>query len=142
MGVIRNIKVTRNTTGRLLSNCTKGSSPPPVPDAVEGFSHQEGAKTPGAASDDEDGRSERPFLNGGKMLDDLEGWSENNASASEAVVKAERHTTHMTIQNLQDRTVKHVTDAQKKMTDRVNILKHDVVHDDHDNPKRPTESTN
>jgi hypothetical protein len=111
----------------------------PPAEAVEGYSHQEGAKTPGASPDDSDGLSERPFVNGGRMHDDLEGWSENNASASEAVVKAERHTTGLTIEKLQDRTVKHVMDAQQRITSRTSVLRHDGECDDHGNPKRPTE---
>jgi len=112
----------------------KGSKP------VEGYSHQEGAKTPGSSPDDDDGRLEHPFINGGPLLDDLEGWSENNASASEAVVKAERHTVNLTIEKMQDRTVKHVTDAQHRA--RPSVLKHNAEQDELGNPKEPRESVN
>jgi hypothetical protein len=133
----------RTPSGGAAGHAVPGAPVPGahVPDAVEGYSHQEGAKTPGASPDDEDGLSERPFINGGNMLDDLEGWSENNASASEAVVKAERHTTGLTIEKLQDRTVKHVTDAQHKVTGRTSVLRHDEKLDDQGNPKEPTETT-
>jgi len=102
----------------------------PTPAADAGVSHKEGETTPGAGDEPE----ERPFINGGPLLDDIEGWSENNASASEAVVKAERHDSHLSIERLQDRTVKHVVDAHGAVTEKTSVLK----HQDADRPEGTT----
>lgn len=45
-------------------------------------------------------------IDGGDLL--VQGWKESNASASEAIVKAERHSNDISTEELQKKTVDHV----------------------------------
>ena len=105
---------------------------------AEGFSHSEGAKTPGSRPEDPDGQEAVPFLNGGSLLSGVEGWKETNASQSEASVKADRHTSDMSIGDLQRKTVEHVTRRHQEITFRTSVLQ----HGDPDAPDGQTRKSN
>jgi hypothetical protein len=79
----------------------------------DGFAHAEGAKPPGSSPTDPGGEQSVPFVDGGELLDGLEGWEEVNASQSEAMVKSDRHAGDVSIQVMQERTVQHITKKGK-----------------------------
>lgn len=53
-------------------------------------------------------------IEGGELLDSVTGWKEKHASTSEAIVKAERHGSDISTEELQRRTVEHFVKKTKK----------------------------
>lgn len=59
---------------------------------------------------------ENSNVDGSELLDGVDGWNENTASASEAIIKAERYGGNRTIKELQTATSKHFTVIHERNT--------------------------
>lgn len=60
------------------------------------------------------GNEETLHIDGGKLL--VEGWKEADASASEAIVKAERYCVDQTFEQMQKESVDHIHQQKQKIT--------------------------